>query len=294
MKWGSYSDGVFTEKDDMGKEVWIQFAGLPPDNEAFGGPDGSPTKTVTMSVLGTSQEESNPIQVFFTRDATNHPGGEVGSRNWYYYWLDAYNPSPGTATLYEPQGNSNAEVKGMVEWNYEALSDKVTCYMHDGSSFWIWPTGSLEPLEGMDCFYNLILHEAEHVSQIDRADDVVGLVPDTCWRYGWSWNQPSHNHWSVGEDGQPGRAGVDDDGDGQVDNQRIDGPGEMGAQGSDDVRLCDETYPAWPLAFGTPPPGGNPIEIQADERMTIPKNYYWTLDWGNPGKQHKTNRKYDN
>jgi hypothetical protein len=124
-------------------------------------------------------------------------------------------------------------------------------------------------------------------------DAVVGIVPGTPWRFGWSWNQGGgHNHWRVGPDGKPGVAGVDDDGNGTIDDLVVGGPGELGR--GDDINLTDTGDPAlmWPLAFGSLPPlcwaGGLAIEEPAYEAEPDAEDAKKAVDWADPGKQHRT------
>jgi hypothetical protein len=147
---------------------------------------------------------------------------------------------------------------------------------------------------GIDTFEDTYLHEGHHTRQISLADQVVGIILGTPWRYGWAWNQRAlHNLWTVGLDGQSGVVGVDDDGDGEIDNLATTGPGELG--NGDDVLL--DLGRDWPQAFGPLPPEPraerSPIEHEAYNREPDNENQRAALDWGNPGKQHKTLNKYD-
>ncbi|MCH7697127.1 MAG: hypothetical protein IIB73_12755 [Proteobacteria bacterium] len=108
----------------------------------------------------------------------------------------------------------------------------------------------------------------------------------TIWASGWSFNFSPDNHWSLGPDGQPGKAGVDDDGDQTVD-ERSDNS-EVGFSGSDDMDLdVNGNDIADTLGYD-----GLGLETDAGNRETSPEDTYWMLDWGNPGKQHATLRKY--
>jgi hypothetical protein len=250
--------------------------------------------------MSACSEQQNNIQVFYTKNATNHPGGEAGSRNWYHYWKAAY--GLGSCFVYDDWVGI-AMVSGMVYWSYADAPDKITRYMQNGSAGEVkWEVDPVYfgPWTGIDAFYNCCHHETHHVSQISSADGIVGTAAGTCWRYGWSWNQVSHNHWTVGNDGQPGYLNVNDDSDGYTDNQRTDGPGEMGAAGSDDVPLGGQYSRDWPDSWGVPPGGaggpwaqGNPVEHAAWGQMGIDEDQYWQWDWGNKGKQHATNKVYD-
>ena len=108
----------------------------------------------------------------------------------------------------------------------------------------------------------------------------------TIWASGWSFNFSPDNHWSLGPDGQPGKAGVDDDGDSTID-ERGDNS-EVGFAGSDDIDLdMNGNEVADSLGYD-----GLGIETDAANRETSPEDTYWMLDWGSPGKQHATLQKY--
>ena len=116
-------------------------------------------------------------------------------------------------------------------------------------------------------------------------------------------------------------AGFDDDGDGTKDNLFVAGPGELGMTPTDvdnaplgnfpgvedidlngngvfdvgdDLLLTDPAAPGqgWPLAFGALPPlcwpTGIAIEDPAYEVEPDNENGRAALDWGSPGKQHRT------
>lgn len=73
---------------DTSDKLWkatATFTGLPDENDDFG------VKAVILHVMDGNDDpllhiSSEPIEVFFDRDATNHPGGTAGDPNWFYYW----------------------------------------------------------------------------------------------------------------------------------------------------------------------------------------------------------------
>lgn len=72
--------GPFTRK---GTNIKITYSGLPYDNGQF----GDKTLRVKLEANSKKYEDSRNIRIFFSRDATNHPGVGLGvTRNWYYYW----------------------------------------------------------------------------------------------------------------------------------------------------------------------------------------------------------------
>jgi hypothetical protein len=283
----------------QGLAATATFTGLPQNNSDFG------LKTVTLLIEGvTAPPQTTNIEVFFPKNARNHPGPDQGrTPNWFYYWMQVVG-NPGHVRYGGAgPGNLFGETRGMTRWSYAAVPNKRLVHVFDTASRRDAAIPGLHgPREGIDLFRITVRHETEHTRQIRRADRVVGVRPGTCWQNGWSWNVANHNHWGVGPDGQPGRAGVDDDGDGTVDNQRTDGPGEMGAAGSDDV-LVESAVPGiarpthWPTAWGAVPAGaapaggfigGHPIEQQAFQKETGSRHEVARQDWGDPGKNHRT------
>jgi hypothetical protein len=149
--------------------------------------------------------------------------------------------------------------------------------------------GSNQVVTGIDLFANVVLHELRHTEQIIENDAVLGALNGqvgTIWASGWSFNLSPDNHWSLGPDGQPGMAQVDDDSD-QAMDERSDNS-EVGFPGSDDVDLDTN---ANDVADGQGYDGLG-VEVDAGRRETSSEDTYWMLDWGNPGKQHATLRKY--
>ena len=59
----------------------VAFTGLPDKNDAFG-------KKKAILLLNGRKLDENDYEVFFPKNATNHPGGQAGSPNWFYYWKE--------------------------------------------------------------------------------------------------------------------------------------------------------------------------------------------------------------
>ena len=264
------------------------FSGLPANNADFG------IKNVELKFDGNVIESPN-VEVFFNRDATNHPGGQAGSPNWFHYWLEAIGGRANTQYVAALGGNFG-ETPGMLHWSYTVAQDKTRVDISDvaktSDSGDACASGGKKMTTGIDTFEDTVLHENHHTVQVAAADAVVGIVAGSPWRYGWSWNQGAHNHWSLGADGKPGVTGVDDDTDGTIDNYIVTGPGELG--NGDDAVLHDMTAPAqeWPTAFGALPPlcwaTGFAIEDAAYDKEPDNEDGRLAVDWGDPGKQHLT------
>ncbi|MDD2709470.1 MAG: hypothetical protein PHV34_15900 [Verrucomicrobiae bacterium] len=263
----------------------VRFTGLPANNSDFGS-----KKCSLYFDSGKVSEKS--YEVFFSKSATNHPGG--GSPNWFYYWGQAIGSD---GIIYSTGNMLYGECPSMLRWSYLSSQNKDIVIIYDlaatSDSGEANADHGKKATTGIDTFEDTYQHERHHRVQIGQADNVVGITAKTPWRHGWSWNAANHNHWAKGPDAQPGAAGIDDDGNGKTDDLIVSGPGELGK--GDDV-LLDLGFD-WPIAFGPLPPvpwaGGGPIEDQAYNHEPDNENHRASVDWGDPGKQHKTLNKYD-
>jgi hypothetical protein len=287
LSWNATWPGDTTK--GRGATTNAKLTGLPNSNSQFG------PRTVQMELVldsGVATTETANIELFFERDAI--ASGSTAP-NWFRFWLEAIGGRANTS--YRGAGTNFGEAPGMLRWSYTTARDKTAIDIFDlartadpGDAC---TTGGLKATTGIDTFEDTVRHENHHTVQIANADAVVGIVANTAWRFGWSWDiSVPHNHWTVGPDGQPGVAGVDDDGDGTVDNHVLTGSGELGS--GDDVNLTDTGDPvlAWPKAFGPLPPlcwaGGFAIEDAAYDQEPDNEDSRANVDWANPGKQHRT------
>mgnify|MGYP004722198507 CR=1 FL=1 len=260
----------------------VTYTGLPKRNLNFG------KKTASVMFKGIVCDENN-YEVFFPRDAANHPGEEASTPNWFYYWGQVsgernivYAGSAG----WDKQG----EIKGMTQWSYDSIPNKTLVYIYDEVVTEGRPYSIGEELSGIDMFMGTIIHEKKHIDQIARADSLLVTHGNDTFRYGWSWNQPLHNHWSAGNDRGWGVAGIDDDGNGLVDDATVRPPFEPGL--GDDVSLDHENYVWWPAEWPLPVPNlcSHPIESEAVNATNnaMDEHDNATRDWADPGKQHGT------
>lgn len=243
------------------------------------------------------------FEVFFDRDADNHPelGPYPGPRpkNWFYYWRQVYGNQHQLEYGGAGAGGTAAEVPAITQWSYAAAQNKQRIILYDLVTDKFKAYGVGEEFSGIDQYVGTVIHEAEHVAQIARADQLVPTgQAGSPWQFGWSFNQGAgHNHWTVGPDGQPGVSGVDDDGDGTTDNLITGGRGELGH--GDDVDLTHPTTTSrnWAAAWPPPVPLIYPLELEAEaiNASDAANNEHDNArsDWGNPGKNHQTIDKHD-
>jgi hypothetical protein len=256
------------------------------DNSAFG------PKAITLSVEGMpGLGGTTTVEVFFPRDISFHAGGQPDSPNWFHYWMQA-RPNPNV--VYNPALPLLGQVPGMLEWSYMVAPDKTRIEIGTENPTAGRSYGIGEFRSGIDLMIDTVIHEEVHVDQIGRADALMPVSSGgDAFRYGWSWVQSMHNHWNPGVDAEWGVAAVDDDGNGTIDDAAPMPPFEPGWTGSDDISLAHPLWPDWPNAWPLPvplpgDPGLHPIEVEA-----IDEHDYWEHDWGDPGKQHRTNQRWD-
>lgn len=234
------------------------------------------------------------FEVFFDRDADNHPGGQVGSPNWYHYWRQVY----GFQHVMEYGGagaGAGAEVKAMTEWSYTVAKNKNMITIYDPVIGKYKSYGVGEEFSGIDRYIGTAIHESKHVEQIANADALVPSSGIDCFQHGWSWNVGSHNHWNKGPDGAWGVAGADDDGNGMPDDAKPAPPFEPG--NGDDESLDHAVWVWWPKDWALPSPNAAPHPIESDAVNYSDSNHDEHKnardDWGSPGKNHQTIDKYD-
>lgn len=151
---GTISTGLANPDEDH--KTWqaeVAFTGLPTENAHFG------RKTVTLELQNPSAasklfKDTRQLEVFFSRDATNHPGGQAGSPNWFYYWSQTVQGlilgSPPPTLKYSAsssefnRGNTFIELSPGDVISYNA------------------PLGLHNPLEGIDNFAWTVVHESDH------------------------------------------------------------------------------------------------------------------------------------
>ena len=276
-----YSSGHYT--------ATVTFRGLPASNSDFG------KKTVTFSVADVTITQT--FEVFFPKNGTNHPtcGTCAGCPNWFFYWgqlrpdnnIVVYNPRIVFGDL--------GETPAMTKWSYSIPHNKTYVEIGSSASEKFSMYTSLEEFSGIDLFLATCFHENVHVRQIKEAD---ALCPQSngndCFRYGWSWGQFAHNHWSKGPDGEWGVAGLDDDRNGIIDDADPNPTFEPGY--GDDETLSrskiDDRSRDWPIEKPMPSPDFEavPEESEAvnETDAAIDEDQYALLDWGNPGKQHRS------
>lgn len=117
----------------------VKFIGLPEKNDAFG-------KKVAMLLWNGRKCDEENYEVFFPKMATNHPGGQAGSPNWFYYWNMVC-------------GDSNAVFNASLP-DYGQFSPTNPLEIQIGDSAGYVNTTLND--KGIDCFAETVIHESTH------------------------------------------------------------------------------------------------------------------------------------
>ena len=152
---------------EKGATVEIRVKGLPENNEDFG------EKTLTARIPGDSDETT--LKIFFWPTAMNHPGeGNGETPNWFHYWsqtsaagghssnlrykanLPAMN-RPGDSVLARHERTDD-----FIYFSDLTHSSKVCTRRAEAITPAGIPAPSGENASGIDCFGELVLHEARH------------------------------------------------------------------------------------------------------------------------------------
>jgi hypothetical protein len=127
--------------------VTFTFTGLPVSNGEFGDKD----VTAELTLGGKTDKDTEVVQIFFPRDATNNPGGNVP--NGYYYWSQFHSAS----TIMEYIDATTYYGEYIV--NPSTGRDRIRIYrLHDILNF----TNNETTHTGIHCYIEIITHEDKH------------------------------------------------------------------------------------------------------------------------------------
>lgn len=208
-------------------------------------------------------------QVFYDRDATNHPGGDdtpanvansSRSPNWFHYWSQVV-AANGVVYWNSASPDPAGCVPAMLLWSPNLQYGKTDIWIAGGAlGSYVRRDGSNQQVSGIDQFANVVAHEGQHVTQIHDADALLQNVGQAGpWLSGWSWNAAQNNHYTVD------------------------------AQGN--VTQLDANANDWPDSWEAEMTGiPSYAEEDAQSHENVPENTYWQQDWGSPGKQHATDQ----
>lgn len=203
MAWDAASPGGKPSVTGDEMKAIATFTGLPANNSDFG------KKKAKIAFDGQMVCE-NPYEVFFARDAKNHPGAGAGTTpNWFFYWEQvggfgnlAYGGSHATRWGYYDYNGSDGHLDKAIIYDKVVLTDN--------------PTGPMGKA-GMDCFGQTAHHELKHYMQFHSSGypDANGDgVPE------WTASQDTDSDWlsdSYEDSHGFDKAKKDTDGDGILD-----------------------------------------------------------------------------
>jgi hypothetical protein len=295
MVWDAANAGGVPTVNGEELTATVTFSGLPASHTGFGRKqarvvlDGTVLNGVALDGVAVAAQA---FEVFFPRDAANHPGLGAGtSLNWFYYWNQAVGDPE---ARWDDSGHTvYGEVPFMHDWGSGTTEPVrrifIAADLKEGDGIpirteWEWHNRAVTTdtppvvhdnlITGIDAFYVTMLHERRHVTQIKDSDKLPfwkrnGLAQDGVAYSGWAWDTTTHppydNHFDPGPDGVKG-GGNDTDLDDDLDYLGKDPrPGGMDFDG-----------------------GFNGVEHQAREVETVADNTKAALDWGSPGKNHQT------
>jgi hypothetical protein len=242
MAWGTNNPGGQPVANGDYLEADVTFTGLPTSNVGFG------RKNVTITIDGTIKDQK-AMEVFFQKDATNHPAGTSTDPNWFYYWKDGGVCGIGADCVWDPTdpgwGYTYPGTDSLVRLGVKAPMT------NSGPEIYTSPTyGSYTVTgqgKGIQCVAETLQHERHHLFIYQAFGIIVGQKPPN-----------------------------DPDGDALPTNDE---------NGYDGI-ISDPGDPNTFSVPGYPTLGDNEIRCRKLElTLTIP--IFPTKDWSNPGCQSK-------
>ena len=227
------------------------FTGLPANNSDFG------KKKVKLLFDGSAAQEAE-IEVFFPRDAKNHPEDGSGTTpNWFYYWLQ-------TVTLLGPDPDVGYSTTGSY---YDPNINKL--FLSDGDrDSYNAPYGNHNPLEGIDNFTWTAIHESQHYKD---------------WNDFWNVESSGITEWQAAYHQDGPTQNKDDD---YLPNNEEDLDLDKTFNSGDRYDWAATLTPGAPAAIV------NDAEDYTCIRHGGVKGNQ-NLDWADPGMQHQTIGKYN-
>jgi hypothetical protein len=230
------------------------YTGLPKNNSDFG------LKRARVKYDARNAGEA-PFEVFFARDARNHPGSDSNNPNWLYYYSRLVNK----LVTNSPDPNYVPRNKG-GQSQYDPNTNTIT--LDEGAIQPYNPYyGTNGELKGIDTFFWCYTHEMQHYKD---------------WEDFWNVSTQGLSKWQAAW-GKSGPSGNLDKGDFPNSFEDIDANGAFNA---------GDPYDLTTQKTATNPSG---LADNEDRNCKLHKAVTGdhSKDWANPGMQHKTLNKYD-
>jgi hypothetical protein len=272
-----------------GQRPTATFRGLPQQATEFG------LKTVQLywrTDRGTDWPiwtgTSAPYEVFFQKDAKNHPPDPNNDPNWFYYWSQVVTPAILVANSTYCSGGATCPARPDMVFAPELalLPEPLmgrfrtgNCYIEigPGACRYGQPPLAPNPLNGIDTFAYYVVHESQH--------------------YVWSceWWRNSSSYWS--DHKGPGHTGPDEDLDGDGLPNRIEDPDLNGIWERPSSSPTCPAYPSdgekfdlsAPVTEGSPFPATRPDDEWKDycDHANVTGAAFYGSDWAYPGKNSR-------
>lgn len=203
----------------------LRFSTMPAEHNAFG------QHEVLLSLVEggrTLAQRRAPLELYFEPKAV--PTGRTVP-NWFFYYTQIFKqtlPLLEQMTLviqYQPVSSypdTAGLVPAMVEFQYSHTFFARTIILFDlayaDEDQTLTYCGALErPRRQLDLTFSTLVHEYAHVKQVTTCNQFLTTnIPSAWWAHpgfakGWSFNQGANsNHYTLGADQAPGRAGFSD------------------------------------------------------------------------------------
>ncbi|OHD66753.1 MAG: hypothetical protein A2176_11010 [Spirochaetes bacterium RBG_13_51_14] len=162
-----------TPDPPVGPKVTVVYRNLPKKNSEF----GKKTIVAKLDVSGCKAMDEVDIKIFFPRDAKNNPDGK--DPNWFYYWVQTAAATLGSKARYDgfkckQEGGLGVDMLGYYPPvslpDHYYICDLVNASgteMKFKANMWKFKAGvgfqnNIVTTTGIDTFYLVSLHEAEH------------------------------------------------------------------------------------------------------------------------------------
>jgi hypothetical protein len=229
----------------------LKFTGLPSKNDDFG------KKKVQLLVDGKPTDAAS-VKVFFPKFAKNHPGGQSGDPNWFYYWKEGDVCGIGANDVFDGSAQPNCLGYSRPGRDYIVRLCAIAALQNQGpvtySGAPAWGSAVVcGQGKGIKCVAEILQHERHHLALYDAFR--------------------AQNHW-YGNAADPDGDLVSTDGEGITDGIKSD-PNDPDTF---NIKLSIPDYATY---------GDDEIRCRKEELKHIIQ-YHVEKDWADPGCQTTT------
>jgi hypothetical protein len=248
MEWATANPGGKSSVEGAKLVAKATFTGLPEAIDHMG------RKKVQLHVQEAVVEKTN-IEIFFPRDAINHPAGQPESPNWFYYYLQ---------TVPKLGPHPNITYSKTITSKYDPNLNKI--FIDDAAIRpYPPPYGKFGTLKGIDTFAWCVTHEMQHYAD---------------WANFWGIEKEGKAKWLKAKGG----LGPNDDFDADYIPNKVEDANGNGSYDKGDLYDWKSYRTATP---GLPNNIKNDFEDWNCKRHGDVRGDH-KRDWADPGMQHKT------